>query len=197
MSAKSFPNFKELVLVCYDGFGTSGLAVITTECRHLRVLELIEDEVSDDDVDWISCFPSEDATNLESMCFDCVEAPIKFDALERLVVRSPLLTKLKLNIFVPIGKLYRLILRAPQLTHLGTGSFSPLEIDAQPHQLQADNQEPDYASAFAACRSIVCLSGFRDIVPDYLPTIFPLCVNLTSLNRRCRNCLSTLPGYCT
>ncbi|KAD4584730.1 hypothetical protein E3N88_22331 [Mikania micrantha] len=49
----------ELVLVCCDGFGTSGLAVIASECRNLRVLELIEDEVSDDEIDWISCFPFE------------------------------------------------------------------------------------------------------------------------------------------
>lgn len=144
---------------------------------------MIEDEVSDDDVDWISCFGTETMTKLESLCFDCVEAPINFEALERLVARSPMLKKLKLNLFVPIGKLYRLILRAPQLSDLGTGSFSPFEIDGQPHQQEGDdNQEPDYASAFAACRSIVGLSGFRDIVPDYLPTIFPICANLTSLN---------------
>ncbi|KAI3819869.1 hypothetical protein L1987_13721 [Smallanthus sonchifolius] len=177
--AHSFPNFKELVLVCCDGFGTSGLAVIAGECRNLRVLELIEDEVSDDEVDWISCFPPEGTSNLESLCFDCVEAPVNFDALQRLVARSPLLKKLKLNLFVSIGQLYQLTFRAPQLTHLGTGSFSPLEIIGQQ---QADNQEPDYGSAFAACRSIVCLSGFREIAPEYLPTIFPLCANLTSLN---------------
>ncbi|KAK9053747.1 hypothetical protein SSX86_024821 [Deinandra increscens subsp. villosa] len=180
MIAHSFPNFKELVLVCCDGFGTGGLAVIAGECRNLRVLELIEDEVTDDEIDWISCFPLEGTSNLESLCFDCVEAPVNFDALERLVARSPLLKKLKLNLFVSIAQLYKLTFRAPQLTHLGTGSFSPLEIIGQQ---QGDNQEPeDYASAFAAFKSIVCLSGFRDIAPEYLPTIFPLCANLTSLN---------------
>ncbi|KAI8008637.1 Transport inhibitor response 1-like protein [Camellia lanceoleosa] len=30
--ADSFPYFKELVLVCCDGFGTSGLAVIANKC---------------------------------------------------------------------------------------------------------------------------------------------------------------------
>ncbi|XP_076893962.1 transport inhibitor response 1-like protein [Bidens hawaiensis] len=176
--AHSFPRFKELVLVCCDGFGTSGLAVIASECRNLRVLELIDDDVTDDEVDWISCFPTERTTSLESLCFDCVEADINFEALERLVARSPLLKKLKLNMFVSIGQLYQLILKAPQLTHLGTGSFSPL---AEMVQVE-DNQEPDYASAFAACRSIVCLSGFREIAPEYLPNIYPLCANLTSLN---------------
>ncbi|KAL6997366.1 Transport inhibitor response 1-like [Sarracenia purpurea var. burkii] len=173
--AHSFPYFKELVLVCCDGFGTSGLAVIANNCRQLRVLDLIEAEVSDDEVDWISCFP-EGETSLESLIFDCVECPIDFVSLERLVRRSPLLKKLRLNRYVNIGQLYRLIIRAPQLTHLGTGSFNPSEIVAD-----AD-QEPDYVSAFAACRSLVCLSGFREIVSDYLPAIYPVCANLTSLN---------------
>lgn len=31
--AQSFPAFKELVLVCCDGFGTSGLAGIASKCR--------------------------------------------------------------------------------------------------------------------------------------------------------------------
>nr|XP_043637365.1 transport inhibitor response 1-like protein [Erigeron canadensis] len=174
----SFPLFKELVLVCCDGFTTSGLAIIATKCRDLRVLEMIESEVQDDDVDWISCFHVEGTSNMESLCFDCVESPINFDALERLVARSPFLKKLRLNRYVSIGQLYRLTLRAPQLTHLGTGSFCVLEMVDQ----QEDNQEPDYGSAFAACRSIVCLSGFREIAPEYLPTIYPVCANLTSLN---------------
>ncbi|KAI3504970.1 hypothetical protein L1887_26796 [Cichorium endivia] len=177
MVAHSFPNFKELVLVCCEGFGTSGLAVVASGCRRLRVLELIEDEVSDDEVDWISCFPADAPTTLESLTFECVEAPINFESLEKLVARSPMLKKLRLNRYVTIGQLYRLIIRAPQLTHLGTGAFSP------PEHLQVDNTgESDYISAFAACRSIVCLSGFREIAPEYLPAIIPLCSNITSLN---------------
>ncbi|KAJ9673958.1 hypothetical protein PVL29_023484 [Vitis rotundifolia] len=173
--AQSFPAFKELVLVCCDGFGTSGLAGIASKCRQLRVLDLIEDEVADDEVDWISCFP-ESGTCLESLIFDCIECPINFEALERLVARSPSLRKLRLNRYVSIGQLYRLMIRAPQLTHLGSGSFSSSDIVAQ------GDQEPDYISAFAACRSLVCLSGFREIIPDYLPAIYPVCANLTSLN---------------
>lgn len=173
--AHSFPRFKELTLVCCDGFGTSGLAMVASKCRQLRVLDLIDDEVSDDEVDWISCFP-EGETCLESLIFDCVEYPINFDALERLVARSPSLKKLRLNRHVPVAQLHRLMVRAPQLTHLGTGSFSPSEVVAQ------GDQEVDLYSAFAACKSLVCLSGFREIIPDYLPAIYPVCVNLTSLN---------------
>ncbi|KAI3825936.1 hypothetical protein L1987_07694 [Smallanthus sonchifolius] len=171
--AHCFPNFKRLVLVCCEGFGTGGLAALAGGCRGLRVLELIENEVSDDFVDWISCFPADVPTNLESLTFDCVESPINFESLEKLVARSPMLKKLRLNRYVPLGQVYRLITLAPQLTHLGTGSFSP----------ENDNyRESDYVSAFAACKSVVCLSGFREIAPDYLPAIVPVCPNLTSLN---------------
>lgn len=126
-------------------------------------------------MDWISCFPN-GQTSLESLIFDCVDCPINFEALELLVTRSPSLKKLRLNRYVNIRQLYRLMIRAPQLTHLGTGSFSPLEI------VDHGDQEPDYVSAFAACRSLVCLSGFREIIPDALPALYPVCANLTSLN---------------
>ncbi|KAK7321252.1 hypothetical protein VNO77_31710 [Canavalia gladiata] len=178
--ADSFAGFRELVLVCCEGFGTRGLATVAAKCRLLRVLELVESvvEVSDDDeeVDWISCFP-ESQTNMESLVFDCVECLVNFEALEGLVARSPCLKKLRLNRFVSMSQLYRLMLRAPQLTHLGTGSFSASEAATV-----VGNQEPDYAAAFEACRSLVCLSGFREIWADYLPAIYPVCTNLTSLN---------------
>lgn len=144
-------------------------------CRQLRVLDLTETEVMDDDVDWICCFP-ESQTFLESLMFDCVECHINFEALEKLVARSPSLKKLRLNRHVSIGQLYRLMVRAPQLTHLGTGSFNLSEGMAQ------GDQELDYVSAFAACKSLVCLSGFREILLDYIPAIYPVCSNLTSLN---------------
>lgn len=173
--ANSFSCLKELTLVCCEGFGTSGLAVLACKSRQLRVLDLFEDEVNDDEVDWISCFP-ESGTCLESLSFDCVECPINFAALEGLLGRSPNLKKLRLNRFVSIGQLYHLMIRAPQITHLGTGSFSPSEITQQAEQ------ELDYRAAFAACKSLVCLSGFREIAPEYLPAILPVCANLTSLN---------------
>ncbi|KAK1435457.1 hypothetical protein QVD17_01220 [Tagetes erecta] len=177
MVARSFPSFKELVLICCDGFSTGGIATVVSGCRGLRVLELIEDEVSDDNVDWISCFPVDNPTKLECLSFDCVESAINFESLEKLVARSPMLKKLRLNRYVTIGQLYRLITLAPQLTHLGTGSYSPVE------QQENDNSRvSDYVSAFAACKSIVCISGFREIAPEYLPAIVPVCANLTSLN---------------
>ncbi|PRQ21299.1 putative F-box domain, leucine-rich repeat domain, L domain-containing protein [Rosa chinensis] len=173
--AEAFPGFKDLVLVCCDGFGTSGLAVVASKCRQLRVLDLIDSEVMDDDVDWICCFP-ESQTCLESLMFDCVECHVNFEALERLVIRSTSLKKLRLNRYVSIGQLHRLMVRAPQLTHLGTGSFSSSEGNAQ------GDQELDCVSAFAACKSIVCLSGFKEIFVDQLPAIYPVCANLTNLN---------------
>uniref|UniRef100_A0A0A0LE11 Transport inhibitor response 1-like protein n=1 Tax=Cucumis sativus TaxID=3659 RepID=A0A0A0LE11_CUCSA len=173
--ADSFPGFKELVLFCCEGFGTSGIAVVAARCRHLRVLDLIESDVADDEVDWISCFPEKE-TCLESLIFECVEWPINFEALERLVSRSPSLKKLGVNRYVSIAQLYHLMIWAPRLTHLGTGSFSTSE--AVVH----GDSEPDFASAFAACKSLVCLSGFKDILPDYLPCIYPVCANLTTLN---------------
>lgn len=36
--AESFPNFKELVLVCCDGFGTTGLAIVANKCRYVALL---------------------------------------------------------------------------------------------------------------------------------------------------------------
>ncbi|KAM7257185.1 hypothetical protein ACFE04_012926 [Oxalis oulophora] len=174
--AHSFANFTELALGYCDGFGTSGLALVVSKCRNLKVLDLVESDVADDEVDWISFFPDQE-TCLESLVFDCVECPINFDALEKLVARSPSLKKLKLNRNVSIWQLHRLMVKAPQLTHLGTGSFSATDIAEGQNE-----QEPDYESAFAACKSLVCLSGFREIVPDYLPAIYPVCANLTSLN---------------
>ncbi|KAG7537322.1 hypothetical protein ISN44_As13g012230 [Arabidopsis suecica] len=143
--ADSFLGFKELIL--------------------LKMLDLIDSEVTDDDVDWISCFP-EDVTCLESLAFDCVEAPINFKALEGLIGRSPFLKKLRLNRFVSLVELHRLLQGVPQLTSLGTSSFSH---DKEPQS----EQEPNYAAAFRASKSVVCLSGFRELMPEYLSAIFP------------------------
>ncbi|KAK1396052.1 Transport inhibitor response 1-like protein [Heracleum sosnowskyi] len=174
--ANSFVGFKEIVIVCCDGFGTCGLAVLACKCRQLRVLELIEDEVRDDEEDWISYFP-EGGTCLESLIFDCVECPINFDALEKLVASSPALKKLRVNRHVTLGQLHRLMISAPQLTELGTGSYSPSGNPAP-----ADQELDRVSSAFAACRSLVCLSGFRELAPDFLPAVYPVCANITSLN---------------
>lgn len=175
--AAAFPGLSQLVLVCCEGFGAAGLSHIASGCRQIRVFELIECEVDyEEEVDWLSFFPEAGATCLESLIFDCFESKVNFVALESLVIRSPFLRKLRLNGFVTIQELYRLMLRAPQLTHLGTGAFSPLDTDA------GEAQEIDLLSAFASLRYLTCLSGFKEGVAGFLPSIEPACANLTSLN---------------
>ncbi|RRT52464.1 hypothetical protein B296_00007207 [Ensete ventricosum] len=151
--------------------------------RHLRVLDLIEayleEEEEDEAVDWISKFP-QTTTSLETLGFDCVVSAVNFEALEALVARSPALRQLRVNHHVTVDQLFRLMVRAPQLTHLGTGSFGPPAALAP--QGDVMEHEADLVSAFAASRSIVSLSGFRDIASQYLPAIYPVCANLTTLN---------------
>ncbi|KAH9321563.1 hypothetical protein KI387_016202, partial [Taxus chinensis] len=168
----SFPHFKELILVCCDGFTTTGLAVIASKCRYLTELTLIDAEVINTGIDWIGYFP-ESTTSLVSLNFDCLDCPINFDELERLVARSPFLKKLGLNRFVSIAQLQRLLSRAPQLAHLGTGSFGSEFVQEEGAKLCA---------LFGNCKLLQCLSGFREIVPEYLPAIYPVCCNLTFLN---------------
>ncbi|KQK01801.1 transport inhibitor response 1-like protein [Brachypodium distachyon] len=175
---RSFPLFKELSLVCCDGFSTRGLAIIAEGCRHLRVLDLTEDyfhEEENEVVDWISKFP-ESNTSLESLVFDCVSVPFNFEALEALVARSPALRRLRVNDHVSIEQLRCLMARAPRLTHLGTGSFR-----SEPGS-GGTSSVSELATSFAASRSLVCLSGFLDVNAEYLPAIYPVCANLTSLN---------------
>ncbi|KAF5184510.1 Transport inhibitor response 1-like protein [Thalictrum thalictroides] len=168
-------GFKELVLDFCEGFGTNGLASIASNCRQLRVLDLIEDVVTEDGCDWISCFP-EAETCLECLNFDCIKTPVNFEALELLVARSPFLKKLRLNQHITIEQLHRLMIRTPQIMDLGTGSF----ISTGP--VTQINLERDLSRAFANSRSLVSLSGFSDIVPEYLHTVYPVCANLLSLN---------------
>lgn len=142
------------------------------------MLDLIEDYVEDEDdelVDWISKFP-ESNTSLESLVFECVSVPFNFDALEALVARSPALRRLRVNHHVSVEQLCRLMARAPQLTHFGTGAF---QSEGAP---DAGLALTELATSFAASRSLICLSGFREVDPQYLPAIYPVCANLTSLN---------------
>ncbi|XP_020678951.1 transport inhibitor response 1-like protein [Dendrobium catenatum] len=174
--ATSFPSFRDLTLICCDGFTTAGLAAIAENCRQLRSLDLIENDVEDDDddgVDWVSCFPP-GKTCLESLVFDCVGCAVNLEALESLVARSPSLWRLRVNDYISVGRLFRLMARAPQLTHLGTGSFSSFDGEG--------DFRASLESAFMASKSLVCISGFRDLAPEYLPSIYPACANLISLN---------------
>lgn len=80
---------------------------------------------------------------------------------------------LQLNRTVPFEKLPNLLCRAPQLVELGTGTYSA---EFRPGSLS------NLVNAFTGCKKLKALSGFWDVVPTYLPAIYPVCDGLTSLN---------------
>uniref|UniRef100_A0A0D9WCW6 Transport inhibitor response 1 domain-containing protein n=1 Tax=Leersia perrieri TaxID=77586 RepID=A0A0D9WCW6_9ORYZ len=172
MIAASFRNFQVLRLVSCDGFSTAGLAAIAAGCRHLRELDLQENEIEDCSIHWLSLFP-ESFTSLVTLNFSCLEGDVNIAVLERLVTRCRNLKTLKLNNAIPLDKLASLLRKAPQLVELGTGKFSA-------------DYHPDLfaklAAAFGGCKSLRRLSGAWDAVPDYLPAFFCVCEGLTSLN---------------
>ncbi|OVA09642.1 F-box domain [Macleaya cordata] len=176
--SRSFLNFKSLVLVTCEGFSTDGLAAVAANCRVLRELDLQENEVEDRRGQWLSCFP-QTCTSLVSLNFACLKGEVNLGALERLVARCPNLRSLKLNRAVPIEMLHRILTLAPQLVDLGTGSY-----------IQEPNSETyeKVVNAVLNCKSITSLSGFLEVAPRCLPSIYPICLNLTSLN------LSYAPG---
>ncbi|CAA6667837.1 unnamed protein product [Spirodela intermedia] len=73
--ARSFPNFRALVLVSCEGFSTDGLAAIATHCN---------------------CFP-DSCTSLVSLNFACLKGEVNALALERLVTRCTNLQSLRLS----------------------------------------------------------------------------------------------------
>ncbi|KAF5725581.1 protein AUXIN SIGNALING F-BOX 2-like [Tripterygium wilfordii] len=177
--ARSFPNFKSLVLVSCEGFTTRGLAAVARNCRFLRELDLQESEVEDYSGHWISCFP-DSCSSLVSLNFACLKGEIYLAALERLVARSPNLKSLRLNRAVPTHSLQRILMQAPQLVELGIGSYLP-----DSHLETFDKLK----TAILKCHSIRSLSGILEVSPYYcLTAIHPICPNLTSLN------LSYAPG---
>ncbi|XP_051141670.1 protein TRANSPORT INHIBITOR RESPONSE 1 [Andrographis paniculata] len=170
--SKSFKNFKVLVLSSCEGFSTDGLASIAAYCRNLKELDLRESEVEDLSGHWLSHFP-DNYTSLVSLNISCLGNEVSFSALERLVARCPNLRSLRLNRAVPLEKLPNLLRRAPQLVELGTGAYST-EIRSEVFSNLSD--------AFAACKQLKSLSGFWDVVPSYLPAMYPICSQITSLN---------------
>ncbi|KAJ4972785.1 hypothetical protein NE237_005959 [Protea cynaroides] len=176
--SRSFPNFKSLVLVSCEGFTTDGLAAVAANCRVLRELDLQEIEVEDRRGQWLGCFP-DSCTTLVSLNFSCLKGEVNLGALERLVARCPNLKSLRLNRTVPLETLYKILLRAPQLVDLGTGSY--VHEPNSEHYVKLTN-------AVLNCKSVRSLSGFLDVAPRCLPAIYPICLNLTSLN------LSYAPG---
>lgn len=170
--ARSFPNFKALVLDTCEGFSTDGLAAIATHCRFLRELDLQENEVEDHGPQWLNCF-SDSCTSLVSLNFACVKGEVNALALERLVARSPNLRSLKLNRAVSLETLAKILLRAPQLVDLGTGSF------AFDHRLDINSK---LLSAFNKCKSLEILSGFWDASRQSLLALHFSCWKFTALN---------------
>lgn len=170
----SFTNFKSLVLVCCEGFSTTGLANIATNCRFLKELDLQKSCVKHQDHQWINCFPKS-STSLECLNFSCLTGEVNAVALEELVARSPNLKSLRLNLAVPFDVLSRILSRTPKLEDLGTGSF-----------LQG-NDPAAYASlcrALENCTSLKSISGFWDAPGFYVQGILSNCKirNLTCLN---------------
>lgn len=176
--ARSFVNFKSLVLVSCEGFSTDGLAAIASNCRHLRELDLQENEVEDHRGQWLSCFP-ESCTSLVSLNFACLRGEVNISALERLVARCKNLSSLKLNHAVPVDALQKILVQAPQLQELGAGSYV--------HDPDSETCKK-LKNTIQNCTSIRSLSGFLEVAPRCLPSVYPVCVNLTSLN------LSYAPG---
>ncbi|XP_077218037.1 protein TRANSPORT INHIBITOR RESPONSE 1-like [Tasmannia lanceolata] len=174
--SRAFKNFRVLVLVSCEGFSTSGLASIASNCRNLRELDLQENNVEDRSGHWLNQFP-ESCTSLVSLNIACLEGwlegEVSFSALERLVGRCPNLKTLRLNQAVPLEKLANLLRRAPQLVDLGTGAYS-----ADPHP----ELYSKLAGAFEGCKQLSRLSGFWSVVPAYLPAVYSVCSRITSLN---------------
>ncbi|CAN8280450.1 unnamed protein product [Cochlearia groenlandica] len=170
--AKSFKNFKVLVLSSCEGFSTDGLAAIAASCRNLKELDLRESDVDDVSGHWLSHFP-DTYTSLVSLNISCLGSEVSFSALERLVSRCPNLKSLKLNRAVPLEKLATLLQKAPQLEELGTGGYVA---DVRPDVFSG------LSVAFSACKKLKCLSGFWDAVPAYLPAVYSVCSGLTTLN---------------
>ncbi|TVU48126.1 hypothetical protein EJB05_07752, partial [Eragrostis curvula] len=181
--ARALPaTFLELSLLLCDGFSSHGLASIASHCRGLRVLNVVECDMAVEDeqevVDWVAAFPP-DPTDLESLSFECYGYAVSFDALEALVVRSPRLKRLGVNQHVTLGQLRRLMTHAPRLTHLGTGAFRPA--DGGDEGIDFGEMVTAFANSGRG-RTLVSLSGFRDLAQEYLPTIAVVCINLRTLD---------------
>ncbi|KAH7433532.1 hypothetical protein KP509_07G073600 [Ceratopteris richardii] len=142
-------------------------------CRQLTHLELTENILNHKTGSWLHAFPS-GLTSLVSLSFEDIDhEDMDFDALEVLLSQCRGLKTLRLNRNVPLIQLQRVISICPQLVELGTGSFSP-----------ALSQKAQYTlrQSFQKCSELRTLSGFWSVAPGHLPTIYPICSNLVSLN---------------
>ncbi|XP_057487378.1 protein TRANSPORT INHIBITOR RESPONSE 1-like [Actinidia eriantha] len=170
--ARSFRNFKVLVMASCEGFTTDGLAAIAANCKNLRELDLQECDVDVSSGHWLSHFPHT-CTSLVSLNIACLNSEVSLSSLERLVARCPNLRCLRLNRAVPLERLPNLLCRAPQLIELGISDYSA---DLRSDVFSGLNE------AFSGCKQLKGLSGFWDVVPAYLPAVYPICSGLTCLN---------------
>ncbi|RAL42125.1 unnamed protein product [Cuscuta campestris] len=170
--SKSFKNFKILVLAICEGFTSDGLSAIAANCRNLKELSLRECEIDDLSGQWLNQFP-DNSTSLVSLDITCLGCEVSLSALERLVSRCPNLRSLRLNRNFPLENLPNLLRRAPQLVELGTGAFS-----GEVHSEAFSN----LANAFSGCKQLKGISGFWDVSPAFIPTMYSACHGITSLN---------------
>lgn len=140
--------------------------------RCLKELDLQEIEVEERRGQWLSCFP-DSFSSLESLNFACLKGEVNLGALERLVARCPNLKNLRLSRAVPLNVLQKILIQAPQLVDLGTGSYI--------HDTDSEGYDK-MKSIIVKCKSIRSLSGFLDVAPRCISSIYPICSNLTSLN---------------
>ncbi|KAG7981553.1 hypothetical protein I3843_04G002200 [Carya illinoinensis] len=80
---------------------------------------------------------------------------------------------ISLNFALPLETLQNILMRAPQLVDLGTGSYI--------HDPDSETYNK-LKHTILKCKSIRNLSGFLEVAPRCLPAIYPICLNLTSLN---------------
>ncbi|KAK9018292.1 hypothetical protein V6N11_001270 [Hibiscus sabdariffa] len=98
--AKSFKNFKVLVLSSCERFSTNGPTAIATGCNQF----------------------SDTYASLVSLNISCLGSDeVSFSALERLVGRCTNPKTLRLNREVPLDKISNILRCAPQLVEFGTG----------------------------------------------------------------------------
>ncbi|KAB2056768.1 hypothetical protein ES319_A11G126100v1 [Gossypium barbadense] len=169
--AKSFKNFKVLVLFSCEGFSTDGLAAIAASCKNLRELDLRESEVDDLSGHWLAHFP-ETCTSLVSLNISCLRSDeVSFSALERLVGRCPNLRSLRLNRAVTLDKIANILRRAPQLVDFGTGYYAA--------ELQPDVFS-NLAGAFSSCKELKSLSGLTSLNLSYATIQSPDLIKLVS-----------------
>ncbi|KAK8969440.1 Transport inhibitor response 1-like protein [Platanthera guangdongensis] len=204
--ACSFPRFRDLSLICCDGFTTAGLAIIAQNCRygiHLSIQGISDRFTTAGLYQFESWFSS--TRNLRSL--DLIENDVEDDedeAVDWVSMFPPGNTCLESLVFdcvacpVNFEALASLVARSPFLQrlrvneHISAGHLCQLLARApQITDLgtgsfaasgDADDAETALESAFHASKSLSCLSGFRGIAAEYLHTIHPVCAHLTSLN---------------